>query len=146
MSQDIRYQPKCYFASDDYAESFWGKYIYIYQGKGSLRLTDRSLCLEGCPEELEIPFQDIKWISSTNFSLWTKPFGLSRLTICYRSASESKIVHLIPHNSPFDPTWVTSELVQSWLQTLSQVEQLSDRVEYSQPASETTSAGVGQGW
>ena len=37
MSDELRVQRKCYYASSEYFNSFWGKYIYIYEGNGSLR-------------------------------------------------------------------------------------------------------------
>ena len=33
MADDVRYQRKCFYASPEYAESFLGKFVYIYQGK-----------------------------------------------------------------------------------------------------------------
>jgi hypothetical protein len=37
------------------------------------------LCLEGCAEAFEIPFQDITAIKLARFSSVTKPYGLSNL-------------------------------------------------------------------
>src|SRR5262245_49226453 len=82
MADDVRYQRKCFYASPEYSASFWGKFIYIYQGRGSLRLTANSLCLEDCPQSIEIPFHAVKSIRLDHFSSWAKPFGLSRLTVC----------------------------------------------------------------
>ena len=132
MSDELRYQPSCYYASTAYSESFWGKFIYIYQGKGSLRLTTNSLCLEGCPRAVAIPFQAIKSIRLGRFSSWAKPFGLSRLTVRYTQEGEPRAIHLVPHVSAFDPTTVTSELVASWHETLGRVEELTDRVQSPQ--------------
>ena len=62
------------------------------------------------------------------FSSWSKPFGLSRLTVSYTQDGEPRAIHLVPYESVLDPTWVTSKLVASWHETLSQVEELSGRV------------------
>jgi hypothetical protein len=129
MSDDIRYQQKCYYASPKYCASFWGKFIFIYQGKGSLRATLKSLCLEGCPQAIEIPFQAVKSIGLGRFSVWSKPFGLSYLIVRYMQDGEPRAINLIPCTSARDPTWETSKLVASWYETLGRVEELTNRME-----------------
>ncbi|WP_435008245.1 hypothetical protein P12x_005515 [Tundrisphaera lichenicola] len=129
MSDELRHQRKCYFASREYSESFWGKYIYLYQGRGSLRLTTDSLSLEDCPGAVEIPFQAIKSIGLDQFSSWAKPFGLSRLTVSYTDDGEPRTIHLVPYESGFDPTPVTSEIVANWHERLGRIEELTNRVQ-----------------
>jgi len=145
MTDDIRYQPKCFFASREYSSSFWGRFIYLYQGKGSLRLTRHSLCLEDCPQGVEIPFKDIKSIGLSRFSTWSKPLGLSRLVVNYFHDDEPRTLHLVPFESIWDPTPKTSRLVSSWHETLGNVEELTNRVEppqFDPSASESTTAGL----
>ena len=129
MSQEIRSQRKCLYASAEYAASFWGKYCYIYQGKGSLRLTNEGLSLRSPSQELAIPFESIKSIGLDRFSSWTKPLGLENLTIRFERNGGLETIHLVPFESALDPTWMTSELVESWFQTLGEVEQLTGRIE-----------------
>ena len=45
MGEVIRSQPVCYYATPEHARSFWGKYCYIYSGKGALTLTTDALTL-----------------------------------------------------------------------------------------------------
>jgi hypothetical protein len=154
MSRENRWQRKCYFASAEYAESFWGKFVYIYQGKGGLRLTTDGLSLEAGPRSLEIPFDAIKSIGLGRFSSWAKPAGLEHLIVRYGRDGEFETIYLVPHESAFDPTWTTSELVESWFRTLEGVEELSGRIEPPQfdpvtaPFEKTSglfAAGVGLG-
>lgn len=132
MADDIRYQRKCYYASPEYSASFWGKFIYLYQGHGGLRLTTDSLCLEACTQAVEIPFHAIKSIGIGRFSTWAKPFGLSYLTVSYSRDGEPRMIHLVPCRSVLDLTWVTSDLVASWHETLGNVEELTNRVQPAQ--------------
>ena len=132
MSDELRFQRKCFYASSNYAESFWGKYIYIYQGKGSLHLKSNSLCLEDCPQAIEIPFEEVNSVTMDRFSSWAKPLGLSRLTVNYLRDGEPRTVHLVPYESVFDSTEVTSSLVASWHETLRHVETLTNRVQLPQ--------------
>ena len=145
MPDDLRFQPKCYYASSDYSKSFWGKYIYIYQGKGSLHLKTDSLCLENCSQPVEIPFHAIESICLSRFSSWAKPLGLSRLTVTYVQEGESKTIHLVPYESAFDPTTVTSEITASWHQTLGHVQALTDRVQSSEVQPDVSPSFV-MGW
>jgi hypothetical protein len=138
MTNDVRYQRNCFFASPEYTESFRGKYIYIYEGKGSLRLTTNSLCLEDCPRPIEIPFQSIKSISLGRFPLVAKPVGLSRLTVCFTVGDETRAIHLVPHESSFALYTSTNALVASWLQTLGGVEELAGRVQPHGPEQEAS--------
>jgi hypothetical protein len=129
MADDIRFQRKCYYASARYSASFWGKYVWLYQGKGSLRLTKAALFLEGRSRELEIPLHAIKSIGLGRFSTLSKPFGLSYLIVRYTQDGEPEVLHLVPYESALNPTWTTSKLVDSWHETLGRVETLANRVE-----------------
>ncbi len=129
MSSDVRYQRKCYYAKPEYASSFWGKFGYIYQGKGSLRLTADSLCLDGCGDDFQAPFHTIKSVGLGQFSTWAKPLGLSRLIVTYLRDGEAQTIYLVPYESIFDSTPATSKLVESWYDSLTRVEALSGRIE-----------------
>jgi hypothetical protein len=129
MSPEIRSQGKCYYASEAYSESFWGKFGYLYEGKGRLRLSTDGLSLEIGLGELSIPFDSIKGIGLGRFSSWSKPFGLDYLIVRYHQQDDLRTIHLIPFESAFDPTWTTSELVWSWYKTLGQIDELAGRIE-----------------
>ena len=128
IGQLIRSEPNCYFASGDYAESLWGKFGYIYEGRGSLELSTEEIALATRSGLLTIPFESIKLVSLTRFSSWSKPFDLSRLTILYQTDCDLRTIHLVPFRSAFDPVWTTSEIVEDWYETLGEVEALSGRV------------------
>ena len=134
MSSDVRYQRKCYFATPEYSSTLWGKFGYIYQGKGSLRLTTDSLCLDGCSHAFEAPFHTIKSVGLSRFSTWAKPLGLSRLSVTYVQDGEAHTIFLIPFESVFDSTIVTSKLVESWFDSLRKLDVLSNRIEPPQVA------------
>jgi hypothetical protein len=129
MSQEIRSQRKCYYASAGYSASLWGKFGYLYEGKGRLRLTTDGLGLEVGGRDLTIPFGAIKGIGLGRFSSWSKPFGLEYLAVRYQRDGDLETIRLVPHEGPLDPSWSTSELVESWFRTLEQIEELSGRIE-----------------
>jgi hypothetical protein len=129
MSQEIRHQRKCYYASGEYAESAWGQFVWIYEDWGGLRLTTEGLTLSTRSGELDIPFEAIKGIALGRFASWSKPVRLARLTIRYRRDDDLRTIHLVPFESMFHPVWTTSKLVESWYDTLQQVEELTGRFE-----------------
>lgn len=131
MTDDRRYQRKCVYAEAKYANSFYGKYIFLYQGEGGLRLTAHSLRLEDCPHAVEIPFEAIKSIRLGWFSWWSKPLGSSRLEVSYIQDGELRGIDLVPYECSWDSNRDTSALVASWHETLGQVEELAERVEPS---------------
>ena len=124
-----RFEPKCFYASDRYTESFWGKNVWIYEGQGSLRLTNKGLELRTGLCSLSIPFDEIKGVSLGRFSRFLKPAGLAKITVHYHEDGALKTIHLIPYHSAFDPTWTTSAIVEDWYHSLGQVAELSGRVE-----------------
>ncbi len=81
---------------------------------------------------MEIPFHAIKSIGIGRFSSWAKPFGLTHLTVSYARDGEPRTINLVPCRSVLDPTWITSELVASWHETLGNVEALTNRVQPAQ--------------
>ena len=128
MTTVTRSQPRCYYSTPEYSGSFWGKFIWIYKGGGSLHLTADALTLEGRSARVEIPLAAIKSVGIEPFSPWAKPFGLSRLVVQYRDGEEDRTILLVPFESNLAPTWVTSRLVESWLRTLGEVDELAGRV------------------
>ena len=146
MLTEIRSQRKCYYASESYSRSFFGKYIYLYQGKSSLRLTTDEIVLESESYARRIPFDSIKGIGLGRFSSWAKPTGLEYLVVRYQKNDDIETIRLIPHESGFDSTLATSQLVESWFETLSDVEELSGRIETPRfdPVSTLSARGSGQ--
>ncbi len=124
----FRSEPNCYFASGDHAGSCRGKFGWIYEGRGSLELSTEGIALATRSGVLAIPFESIKLVSLTRFSSWSKPLGLSRVTILYQTDCDLRTIHLVPFRSALDPVWTTSEIVEDWYVTLGEVEALSGRV------------------
>ncbi|QEH35435.1 hypothetical protein OJF2_39870 [Aquisphaera giovannonii] len=127
MIEVIRSQPTCYLATADYASSFWGRYIWIYQARGSLTLTPGSLRFEGDRAALDIPLRDVTAIGTSRFASAAKPFGLLRLDVRYLDGEDERAIHLVPCESTLDATWQTSEVVASWFGTLAGLDALAGK-------------------
>ena len=129
MLEEVRYQAKCYHASPEYCRSFWGKYIWIYQGKGSLTLTTEGLSFHSASLNFDIPLEAIRGFSLGEFSRASKPFGLFSLILRYEIGGKEFTTHLVPHLSWLAPTWETNKVVLSWFDTLRSQKTLADRVD-----------------
>ena len=123
----------CFYSTPEYAQSTWGKYFWIHQGKGSLSLSADSLTLSNRSRVLEIPLKAIKGIRTEMFSSMAKPTGLARLVVDYFEDEWPRTIYLVPAVSGLYPTWETNKLVRSWGETLSLADALAGRVEIPPP-------------
>jgi hypothetical protein len=121
-------QDSCYYLSPEYASSFKGKFIWLYEGKVQLKLTSKSLILETTLLFLEIPFSNIISIDWGAFSRWSKPFGLAYLIVKHHQNEKEKTIFLVPHKSGFMPTWQTNQVIENWLQAFKQIDEIKTRV------------------
>ncbi|MES1240927.1 MAG: hypothetical protein ABUT39_04850 [Acidobacteriota bacterium] len=118
----------CYHLTPEYAETWWGRYIWIYQGKGRLRLTRESLRFDGRKLRFDIPLSAIAGIEAGQFSRVAKAFGLAFIRLRYQQDGNENTVLLVPAKSPFAPTWKTNRVIVKWLETLGRIEEISSRV------------------
>ena len=129
-----RYQPKCYYATPEYANSLWGQYVYIYQGQGGLSLDAGRLSFQSRSLEFDIPLASIRGLGMGEFSRASKPFGLSYLSVRYEEGGKEKTVYLVPAVSALAPTWATSRLVESWFESIRTAGDFTDRIDWPIPA------------
>ncbi len=130
MLVELRQESSCYYSSPQYQASFWGQFVYIYEGRGILHVNSQGLRLVQKFQTLNIPFKDIKSVGLRPFSRWSKPAGLTYLVIKYATEwDEASEIHLIPFTSPLSPTWTTSLIAKSWYETLRDQEELQGRIE-----------------
>jgi hypothetical protein len=118
----------CNYLSPEYARSLWGKYVWMYQGKGHLRLTRESLSLRGSKVALEVPLSAITSIETGRFDWLAKPIRLAYIRLHYSQAGTENSILLVPAKSPFAPVWKTNELIANWIETMAQIEALSGRI------------------
>jgi len=125
---EIILQDTCYYLTQEYAKSFWGKYVWLYQRKGRLSLTRNSLIFSKKSFSIDIPFDAISSIETQTFSRISKPFGLASIAINYKDSEKESVIQLVPAKSGFKPTWETNKLIASWVERIEQVPALSGKV------------------
>jgi hypothetical protein len=118
----------CYHLTPEYAETFWGKYIWIYQGKGRLSLTQRSIRFDGKKLKFDVPFAAIIQIETGEFSRIAKGFRLASIRLHYLQDGKETTIFLVPAKSPFAQTWQTNKVIAAWMEAMGQIEEIADRV------------------
>ncbi len=127
-NSEVAIKDFCYYLTPEYADTFWGKYIWLYQGKGELSLSSNSLNFIGNTYSVGIPLKNITSIETKTFSRFAKPFGLAIIVIKYFDNEKENTIQFIPMKSPFKPTWETNKLIANWVEKFEQVTELSERV------------------
>lgn len=118
----------CYYLTPEYAETFWGKYIWLYQGKGELSLSLSSLNFIGKTYSASIPLGNIKSIETKTFSRFAKPFGLAIIVVRYIDDGAENTIQFIPMKSPFKPTWETNKIIKKWIEKFEQIAEISEHI------------------
>jgi hypothetical protein len=128
MQDQILIEDTCYYLTPEYAETWWGRYIWLYQGKGRLQLTRESIRLDGGKLLLDIPFDSIIKIDTGEFSRAAKYFRLAFIRLHYSKNGTENTILLVPAKSPFAPTWKTNQVIATWLEAMRQIDEISGRV------------------
>ena len=110
----------CYYTTPEYAQSFAGRFIYVYSGKGELRLDEENLIFSSEWFSTVIPLRMIQNLRIGSFSRLAKPLGLDYLFVEYKANDQIQRIILTPALSPFTPTWATNERVAEWLMAIRQ--------------------------
>jgi hypothetical protein len=122
-------EDKCYYLSPEYGDSWWGRYIWLYQGKGRLHLTRESIRLDARKLGLDVPFAAIIQIDTGLFSRVAKAFGLAFIRLRYWKDGLESTILLVPARSPFAPTWKTNKNIAAWLAAMKQNEEIAGRIQ-----------------
>lgn len=106
----------CYISTPAHNRSFIGRFLYIYTGTGTIKLTDESLQFTyKAGDLLEIPIGNITDVSRGSFSRWAKPLRLDYIAVTYQLGHTPKTNYFTPTTSPATPTWKTNEQVGHWI-------------------------------
>ncbi len=108
-----------YISSPQHLRTFVGRWLYIYEGKGTLRLTASHLeFLEPGLPVLRIPLRSIQDLQIGQYSRLAKPGGLNYITIGYEEAGQIHTRYFTPATSPLAPYWATNQFVTDWFDAI----------------------------
>lgn len=117
---------KCAYFSREYQKSFMGKFVWLIEKTGDLRLTDTSLVFNSKNFMLDIPFERITSIETKILSRWAKPVKTAYIEINY---VENKINNSfgLAKNSTI---WESNNSVIKWIEFLEKVPAISSQIKY----------------
>ncbi len=127
----------CYYITPEHAASFYGRYIYLYSGKGVLNLDTQRLIFSSPKATYDITLSSIISLGTGVFSWSAKPTGLNYISIGYLDGGITKQVRFTPAWSGLTPTWQTNSLTDEWLHQIRAAAKAVTGVDFPQPVVET---------
>jgi hypothetical protein len=118
MEQVIINQPVCYYSSPEYQNTFWGKYVYIYESKGNAVLTNLFIRYRSKKYNFDIPISSIVDMRIGSFGRASKPIELNYLEITHKIFDGVTKVLLIPTESALTAVWNTNKIIRFWYDTI----------------------------
>lgn len=117
-AETIREQKICWICTPEYHRSFKGRFIWIFTGKGSLRLTAESLSLAGAKTSFEIPLDSITQVACGAYSRWSTVLLLNHMAITHRRGGVEETIWFTPLGYLLMPKWEVNKLVVSWIESV----------------------------
>lgn len=116
---------KSYFSDPKRNNSFVGRFLYIYKGKGILELVENLLIYSGKRVKIEINKEQIIEIDLGRYHRTAKPLTLNFIDIKYKNDdSEEKRIFFtptLPNRNPWlTPVWKTNEHVKKCLEEINE--------------------------
>ena len=108
----------CYVSTPEYMRTFWGRFIYIYQGNGELRLDEKTLSFTSGWQSVTIPLATIRSLALGEYSLAAKPIPLHFLEVTFDERGVPRTLLFTPIRSGFLPVWETNKIVAEWSSAL----------------------------
>lgn len=116
---------KSYFSDPKRNNSFVGRFLWIYKGKGILELVKNLLIYSGKKVKIEINKEQIIEINLGRYHRTAKPLTLNFIDIKYKNDdSEEKRIFFtptLPNRNPWlTPVWKTNEHVKKCLEEINE--------------------------
>ena len=86
----------CYISTPEHVSTFIGQIVYIYTGKGELRLDAEHLTFVSNWQSTVIPLRDIRELGVGHYSRLAKPVRLDYLAVTFEQASQRRTLLFTP--------------------------------------------------
>ncbi|HOX56362.1 MAG TPA: serine/threonine-protein kinase [Candidatus Paceibacterota bacterium] len=109
----------CYISTPEHLGTFTGQFLYIYTGKGELRLDGEYLTFDKGWQSTVIPLRDIRELGIGHYSRLAKPLRLDFLAVRFEQAGQPRTLLFTPCiRSGISLPWETNPLVADCLQAV----------------------------
>jgi serine/threonine protein kinase len=109
---------KCYVSTPEHLRSLRGRFLWIYKGKGELRLDNQLLSFHSDWPAIVIPLSSIRNIAQGDYPYWAKPVPIQYIEVTYADHGvERKVLFTPTPGATLFPAEV-NRLGEQWLSTL----------------------------
>jgi hypothetical protein len=119
----------CIYFTNEYKMSFKGKYIWKYEKKGTLRLTEEAFTFRSGDFLLDIDFENVKSIDTKLFARIPK---VVYIAINYIENRKDILIGLLPFGTTRDKKWASmwsaNKVVESWFGIFNRIPKLSAKI------------------
>ena len=119
-SQPLIKSSKCGVSTPQYHQTDKGRFTYVWQGKGELKLNSERLRFQSDWQVVTIPLASIERIAKGMFPKTLKPAPVYYMEITFKEYGESRTLLFTPylHAVGFNLSHKSTVLVQEWLDAL----------------------------
>lgn len=109
-----------YVSTPSHLATLYGRFVYIYTGKGQLVLDDRHLTFSRLDEApTVIPLSSILDLSIGQYPATAKPIGLNFISVTYQeSGTATRQLLFTPNEGTMTTAWDTNRLVTDWFKAI----------------------------
>jgi hypothetical protein len=108
----------CYISTPTYLRTFRGRFLFIYQGKGELRLDSETLSFHSGWQVVTIPLPAIHTLAQGDYPFTAKPVALKYIEVSFAEHGVGRTLLFTPVRNKLLPVWETNKLVEEWLSAL----------------------------
>jgi serine/threonine protein kinase len=108
----------CYLSTPQYLRSLRGRLLWIYQGKGELRLDSDTLSFHSSWPTATIPLASIRTLALGDYPLSAKPLPIHYIAVTFMEGSVSRTLLFTPVRSWVMSPWEVNKVVAEWLSAL----------------------------
>ncbi|HOW65379.1 MAG TPA: serine/threonine-protein kinase [Verrucomicrobiota bacterium] len=112
------FEPKvslCSISTPEYLRTFRGRFLYIYQARGELRLHREALAFQSGWQAVSIPLTSIRRLSRGDYPASAKPVPLGYFGITYEEHGSLRTLLFTPTQGGLAPPWEVNPLVAEWI-------------------------------
>ncbi len=107
-----------YVSTPQYLRSLRGRLLFIYQGKGELRLDNETLSYRSSWPTATIPLTSIRTLALGDYPLSAKPMPIHYIAVTFMEGETSRTLLFTPVRSWVMSPWEANKVVAEWLSAL----------------------------
>ena len=102
---------RCFMSTPEYLRTFTGRWLWIYTGKGELRLDAENLSFVSGLNVIVIPLAEVIELNLGHYPRTAKPARLDYIAVTFAEAGHRRTLYFTPTSSAWLPVWETNRYV-----------------------------------